>query len=876
MDKKEKYANWIKGKSVVAESFGIETNDIQFTGILYPHQKDIANFCLQGGRRAIFASFGLGKTAIQLEIARILVNKFKKHFLIACPLGVSGEFKRDCHNLGIGLNIDYIRNTNEIKENINPQIFISNYERIRNGEIDSNFFIGVSMDEASVIRNRSTDTTNYVLEHFKNLKFRYVATATPTPNDFIEILNYADFLGVIDRGQALTRFFQRDSQKAGNLKLYEHRKEEFWQWVSTWAAFINSPSDYGYDGTDYILPKLNLHEHIIDYSNKRELKDKHGENVLIRNIKSGMIEAIREKRDSLDERLDKSLEIAKSISGNVIMWHHLEDERKYLEKKLKGENYISVYGSQNTEIKEKSIIDFSESRHKYLLTKPEIAGSGCNFQHACSDMIFCGIDYSFNDFIQAIHRSYRFKQKKEVNVHLVFTRNEYEVYKVIKEKWEKHKELNLQMISIIKEYGLNKELIKSQMERQIFKDSNKVVYENHATIYNNDCVNVLQDNQEIQDNSVQMILTSIPFGNHYEYSENYNDFGHNHNNQLFYEQMDFLIPELHRVIEPGRVAAIHVKDRIQYAHQNGIGITTISDFSGQCVIAFERTHILNKINTLKSLIKQGIIKESDVENELRELEDSYKSRFHLIGKITVTTDVVAENNQTYRLGWTEKCKDGSKLGVGLPEYVLLFRKQPSDQEDAYSDNPVKKEKSDYPKARWQLDAHSYWRSNGDRFLDRNDLKELSVKTIVRKWKEKNLKSIYDYKEHLRICKELDEVNKLSSTYMTLPIHSNNDMVWTDVTRMRTLNANQVANSREKHICPLQFDIIERLIESFTMRGETVLDPFNGLGSTVYSAIKMRRKGIGIELNSQYFRDSMFYINNAIQEIETPTLFDFIK
>lgn len=833
-----KYEKFLKSKVVIAEKFGIDTSEIKFTDTLFEHQKDIVKFCLDGGRRAIFASFGLGKTFMQLEIAKQLIQRFNKPFLIVCPLGVSGEFKRDNKKLNTGLKIDYITDTDNF-EGANVQIYLTNYERIRKGDIDPDCFCGVSFDEASILRNLQTDTTNYVLYHFKKVNFRYVATATPTPNDFIEILNYADYLGVISRGHALTRFFQRDSTKAGQLKLYENKKDEFWKWVSTWAAFINKPSDLGYDDTGYDLPKLNIIEHCIKYEQLEVPRNKFGEPMLFKDLSKSLLEVSKEKRDSLSARINKATEIAESLESNSIIWHHLESERQLLESNLRGQNYASVWGALPNNKKEDYLIGFSEGKYKYLLTKPKIAGSGCNFQDYCSDMIFAGIDYKFNDFIQAVHRCYRFGQNKEVNVHIIYTDNEQAILKTLKDKWQKHIELNEQMINLVKTNGLNSELIKSQMERQIFKNGKKLKFEN-VTLYNNDTVTIHQDHEEMKDNSIDMYLTSIPFGDHYEYSDNYNDFGHNHGNDNFFKQMDFLTPEMLRCLKPGRVAAIHVKDRIRYSYQNGTQFTTIADFSGQTVAHF---------------IKHG---------------------FYLMGKITVTTDVVAENNQTYRLGWTEQCKDASKMGVGLPEYVLLFRKAPSHMDNAYADEPVTKEKSDYTKALWQLDAHAYQRSSGDRFLTKDELQKMEVKKIVAAWKKLNSSSIYDFNEHLRVCTDLDELEKLSSTFMTLPVHSNNDSVWTDINRMNTLNAKQVNAKKEKHICPLQFDIIERLINRYSMKGDLICDPFGGLFSTAYKAMEMGRRCVSIELNPEYFMDGIYYIKIMEHKLKAPTLFDLIE
>jgi len=828
------YEEFLKSKVVIAEMFGINTNELDFNPKLFPHQKDIAAFCLEGGRRAIFASFGLGKTFMQLEIAKQLIEKYQRPFLIVMPLGVSGEFKRDNIKLSTGLELTYITDTDKI-EHFNNQIYITNYDRVRMGDINPDCFIGVSFDEASILRNLQTETTNYVLQYFKKLQFRFIATATPTPNDFIEILNYADYLGVISRGHALTRFFQRDSQKAGNLKLYENKKEEFWKWVSTWAVFLNDPSDLGYDATDYVLPKLNIFEHLVNYDNDEMKLDEWGNPILFNKNAKSLIESSKEKRVSVLNRIEKAIEIVNNNpDDNFILWHSLEYERDILEKRFKGKNFISVFGSQKPSIKEQRLIDFSEGKHQYLLTKSKIAGSGCNFQENCNNMIFVGIDYKFNDFIQSIHRCYRFGQTKEVNVHIIYTEQEQHIMKTLYDKWKKHNELNQNMIKLIKEFGLNSNVLKSQMRRKMFNE-NKCIKLNNVDLYNDDCV-IATD--KINDNSIQMILTSIPFGDHYEYSDNYNDFGHNHGNGKFFEQMDFLSPKLLRVLEPGRICAIHVKDRIRYSYQNGTSFTTISDFSGQTVQSFE------------------------------------KHGFFLIGKITVTTDVVAENNQTYRLGWTEQTKDGSKMGVGLPEYVLLFRKPPTSSDNAYADNPVDKSKSEYTKALWQLDAHSYQRSNGNRFLSLQELKTLEPRFIYSKWKEFNKQNIYDFKQHVFTCEELDKLRKLSSTFMTLPVHSNNDMVWTDINRMNTLNTNQALAKKEKHICPLQFDIIERLINRYSKENETIYDPFGGLFSTAYKALEMNRKAISVELNPEYFANGLFYIKSLLYKLSVPTLFDY--
>lgn len=903
----KKYKKFLEDKIVIADSYGFTPFDV--SGNLLPHADAIVKWCIHGGRRAIFASFGLTKTAMQLELAYQVIQKTKKPFLIACPLGVVGEFKADnSEHFNSKYEIEYISDSDSIK-NYENKIYITNYERVRKGDIIASKFGGVSFDEASILRNLKTETTNYVLDHFRDIKYRFVATATPTPNDYIEILNYADYLGVIDRGHALTRFFQRDSQKAGNLKLYENKKEEFWKWVSTWAVFINKPSDLGFDDTGYNLPKLNFHEVEIEHLPEGDIINKEGKLVMFKDITKSLPDTSKEKAASVDIRVQKAYDIVQNngtketvrfsngqtvevvkggyykypdpksetmfrlldwhsggvrlenvdtkeehrVTDNVfcdlkfqyggldnwILWHHINLERDAIEKKFKEDEYIdlrTVHGGQPNKQKEQLLIDFKESKYQILSTKPKIAGSGCNFQHVCHKMIFVGIDYKFNDFIQAIHRAFRFRQQFEVDVYAIFTSNEREVLKALLEKWRKHVELQTEMINIVREYGLNTDKITADMKRQIFTERRTATIGN-AKLFNEDTVII---HEEMEDNSTDMILTSIPFGDHYEYSDNYNDFGHNNGNEEFFKQMDFLTPNLLRTLKPGKIAAIHVKDRIRYSYQNGTSFTTIDDFSGKTVAHF---------------VKHG---------------------FYLVGKITVTTDVVRENNQTYRLGHSEQCKDATKMGVGLPEYVLLFRKRPSEMNNAYADEPCVKTKAEYPLSDWQLDAHAYWKSSGDRFMSSQELATSEFKTIFNAWKKYDKENIYNFQNHLQACNDLDKAGKLSRLFMSIPPTSNTDMVWTDVNRMLTLNANQANRKKEKHICPLQLDIIKRLVNRFTMPGDVVDDPFGGLMSTPYVCAELGRGAIATELNPDYYDDGLFYMKSIEYKINVPTLFDMVS
>lgn len=357
------------------------------------------------------------------------------------------------------------------------------------------------------------------------------------------------------------------------------------------------------------------------------------------------------------------------------------------------------------------------------------------------------------------------------------------------------------------------------------------------TAVNNDCV---EETESMPDSSVDLILSSIPFSNHYEYTPSYNDFGHNSDNDKFFEQMDFLTPQLLRILKPGRVAAIHVKDRILFGNATGDGMPTVDPFSDLTVMHF---------------IKHG---------------------FRYMGRIIVLTDVVRENNQTYRLGWTEQCKDGTKMGVGCPEYILLFRKLPTDTTKAYADTPVEKSKMDYTRAQWQLDAHAFYRSNGDRLMSKAEIGKMSVSELQRAYKKYSVSNVYDFENHVDLTESLDKDGKLPATFMMMPPASWSDRIWDDINRMRTLNTTQSQRRKNLHVCPLQLDIVERIINRYSNKGDLVLDPFGGLMTVPYTAIKMNRRGYGIELNADYFRDGVGYLKSAEMQYDTPTLFDYIE
>lgn len=824
------YAEFLAGKVRFDTSCGHDIDPGEVNPILKPHQRDIVVWAVEGGRRAIFAAFGLGKSVMQLEILRLNLechNAAAAAGLIVCPLGVRQEFKRDARMLG--MDVRFIRRTEEFD---GQGIYLTNYESIRDGRLDPNLFDAVSLDEASVLRSFGSKTYQTFLTLFDQVRYRFVATATPSPNRYKELIHYAGFLGVMDTGQALTRFFQRDSTKANNLTLYPHKRREFWLWLNTWAVFLQKPSDLGYTDTGYDLPALDVRWHEINVDHSTAGADRNGQHLLFRGGVLSTVDAAREKRSTLADRVARAVELVhEAPDDHFILWHDLEDERRAIKAALP--EAVEVFGSMDLDEREQRVIDFADGKHRILATKPSLSGSGCNFQRHCHRAVFVGVGFSFNDFIQSVHRIHRFLQTEPVRIDIIYAESEREVVRTLQRKWAEHKELTATMSDVIKEYGLRTAAIADALQRSIGVDRIEASGEGWLAA-NNDCVH---ETETMDDNSVDLIVTSIPFANHYEYTPSYNDFGHTDDNTHFWAQMDYLTPQLLRVLAPGRIYACHVKDRILFGNVTGAGVPTVSPFHAEAIF-HGRGH-----------------------------------GFDYLGMITVVTDVVRENNQTYRLGWSEQCKDATKMGVGSPEYVLLFHKPQSDRSRGYADTPVTKDKTEYTRARWQVDAHAFWRSSGNRLLTTDELAVLPPDQLSRLFTEQTLREVYHYESHVQIGELLDGHGALPATFMTLAPGSWAPEVWHDVNRMLTLNTTQSQRAQQMHVCPLQFDIVDRLINRFSNPGDLVYDPFAGLMTVPVRALKAGRRGRGVELNPGYYLDGVKYLQAEERLREMPSLFD---
>ena len=945
LDHLARYDAFLRAKAATADRQGEPVEPAAINPLLKPHQRAIVQWAAAGGRRAVFAAFGLGKTFIQIEAIEALRRLHGGRGLIVAPLGVRQEFMRDVATLATGDHpaisdaqraelrawqagrperVPSLRFIRRIEEAGDEGLYLTNYETVRDGKLDPRHFRYTSLDEASCLRGfggsktfrefmalfAGDDRRNLVSPvspaanpaapngglrpegadglsplrpavgedaesqsgaspasaeppgpggekpkrraKTEGIPYRFVATATPSPNDYIELLAYAAYLGIMDVGEAKTRFFRRNAKKADHLTLHPHKEDEFWLWVSSWAVFLQKPSDLGYSDEGYDPPPVTVRWHELPSDLTTDATERDGQGILLRDVNHGIVGAAREKRASIGARVKKAADLkAQSPGDHFIFWHDLEDERAALERAIP--SIRSVYGALDPETREARIADFSDGRLTDLAGKPVMLGSGCNFQRHCHRAVFVGITAKFNDFIQAFHRLVRFLQEREVIVDIIHTAAERGTRRIIERKWKNHVKQVEKMSAIIRKYRLNEQAMAKALERSIGVERIEVAGERFTAV-NNDTV---IETARMAENSVGLIVTSIPFSTQYEYTPSYNDFGHTDDDAHFWAQMDFLTPQLLRVLQPGRWACIHVKDRVVPGGLSGLGFQTLSTFHADCIFHFKR------------------------------------HGFAFMGMKTIATDVVRENNQTYRLGWTEQCKDATKMGCGVPEYLLMFRKAQTDRSRSYADVPVTKAKmafvpdadhpdggawdnpNGYSRARWQIDAHAFSRSSGDRHLTPQEVQGLAPDRVYKVWKAFSLEAVYDFEHHVAIGEALEMRGALPPTFMLLPPHSWHDEVWTDVARMRTLNGAQQQKGREMHLCPLQFDIVDRAIAQLSNPDDLVFDPFGGLMTVPCRAVQLGRRGMGVELNPSYFLDGVAHCKAAEAGMAMPGLFDYL-
>lgn len=423
---------------IVEDKSGFNVNTEDLNSNLFDWQIEVVSWSLRKGRSALFEECGLGKTIQQLEWAFQVVRKTNKDVLIVAPLAVSRQTQREGEKFGIETHI--ARKQGDVKKGIN----ITNYEMLEH--FDPNKFVGVVLDESSILKSYMGKTKRKLVQAFRNTPYRLSCTATPAPNDHMEILNQAEFLGIMSSSEALAMWFINDTQNMGTYRLKKHAIKPFWEWVSTWAVSISKPSDIGdYSDEGFILPKLNEHIEIVDIS----VLDKTFEDGFIREINTNATAYHKEKRHTAEDRAKRTAEIvAIKPDEQWVVWCDTNYEADLLRKYIP--QAVEVRGSDEVERKEESIMGFIDGDIRVLISKPTIFGYGLNLQN-CSNTVFCGLSYSYENYYQAIKRFHRFGQKKEVNSYIVIGSTEMNILNTVDRKRELHNEMNENMFNSVKE-----------------------------------------------------------------------------------------------------------------------------------------------------------------------------------------------------------------------------------------------------------------------------------------------------------------------------------------------------------------------------------------------------------------------------------------
>ncbi len=722
------YLDFLQTKQKTHILSGFDVDEKQLNNKMFDFQKFIVKRALKSGKYAIFADCGLGKTLMQLEWANQVCKETKSKVLILAPLAVVGQTIQEGLKFGIDMsNID-----------------VQNYEQLDN--IDCSIYSGVVLDESSILKNFEGATKKQIIDNFISTPYKLACTATPSPNDPMELGNHSEFLDVMSRNEMLAMYFVHDGGETAKWRLKGHAVKMFYQFVGSWAIMLNKPMDIGFEMTGYDLPKLNLLEN--------QIKTPKRDNGSLFN--DAIISATnfnQELRLTKIERLDEVVKIInEKPDENFIIWIKQNEEGEMLKKLLP--DAVEVKGSDSNEWKKEKLLGFANNEFRILITKTKIASFGMNYQN-CRNQIFASLDFSFEGLYQAIRRSYRFGQKNEVNIYLITTDTMANVKQAIDTK---QKQFEIMQDEMAKAVNLNLAGQIMQVGEFDTTEENNEWY----SIQRGDCVQLIQN---VKEESIGLSVFSPPFAELYTYSNHLEDMGNSKDYNEFLTQFSFLIRELYRVMMQGRNVAVHCMDLpIQKGKEGFIGLR---DFSGMILKAFEDA---------------GFV---------------YASR------VTIWKDPVIEMQRTKALGLLHKQvkKDSTMSRVGIPDYVMIFRK------DGERNNPV---------------------TNTD----------LSV----------------------------DLWQKYASP------------VWMDINYSNTLQGfrNGREENDEKHICPLQLDTIERLVHLYSNKGDTVLTPFMGIGSEVYQAVKMGRKGIGFELKESYFDLAKANLKAVVSQKNQVSLFDAVK
>jgi DNA modification methylase len=745
------YAAFLASKRIVSDpvGFGIDRSDIHPT--LFPFQQDIVKWAVRRGRSAIFADCGLGKTLMQLEWARHVHEHTGGNVLILAPLAVAAQTARE--GAKIGVEVTVCRDDDDVQPGIN----ITNYERLHRFVPE---FAGIVLDESSILKSFDGSTRKQIKDFASGIFYRLACTATPAPNDLIELTNHAEFLNVMGGKEIIALFFTQDGNTTHKWRLKGHAKEDFWKWMASWSVAIRRPSDLGYDDGDFRLPPMTMHQSVVTVHNTQS--------TLFPMEALTLKERQRARRESIDDRVRATADLVNASDEQWVVWCDLNAESEALTKSIPGA--VEVRGSDTPEHKEQAILGFADRSIRVLVTKPTIAGFGVNWQN-CARMAFVGLSDSYEQHYQATRRCWRFGQKRPVEVHVITAETEGAVVSNIQRK---ERQADHMMEEIVKH--MTHELRAESQQRDEMAYREDVAHGPDWTLYLGDSVKRLA---EVETDSIGLSVYSPPFPGMYAYTNSAHDMGNVQSIEELMEQYRYLIPEILRVTMPGRTTAVHLTQAVAFKGTDGyIGI---KDFRGRVIKAYE------------------------------------DAGWIYYGEVTIDKNPQLKAIRTKDRGLLFKslANDSANMHMALADYLLQFRKP--------GENPVP--------IRAGI-SEKYGNRQG--WITPEEWIEWAAPV----W----------YRADAGIPGGIRE---------------------TDV-----LNVRQARETDDdRHLAPLQLGVIERAVKLWSAHGDTVLDPFNGIGSTGYISLKLNRKYVGCELKESYWRSAIENLNLAIQERSQGMLFD---
>ena len=731
------YTDFLASKSNACPPAGFDPQ--QFTASLFPFQRDIVTMACRVGRFCIWADCGMGKTAMQLEWAHQVHRHTGGSVLVLAPLAVAHQTVREGAKFGIPCAFA------ATQAEVQSGITITNYEKL--GHFDPAAFDGVVLDESSILKAYTGKIRNQIIESFAQTPFRLACSATPAPNDHMELGNHAEFIGVMTRAEMLAMFFVHDGGDTAKWRLKGHAKDKFWEWVCSWAVTIRKPSDLGYDDGDFILPELCIQDCTVEAPREATIDDA-GQMALFAMEARTLNDQRKVRRASLQMRVDAAAALANDNTEQWLIWCDLNDESKALAVAINGA--VEVSGSDSDEHKRKAAIDFQDGKIRVLVSKPSIFGFGLNFQ-GCHNVAFVGLSHSYEAFYQAIRRCWRFGQQHPVNAHIIYDVAEGRVIDNIRRKEADSIAMAESMVTIMKQTTM--EQLK-KIQRQVAPHITERQSGDNWEMYMGDCIESIK---QIDSDSIHYSIFSPPFASLYTYSNSDRDMGNSRTEQEFFDHFVFLANELHRVMMPGRLISFHCMNLPSSKERDGfIGV---KDFRGDMLRIFQCA---------------GFV-------------------FH--SEVCIWKDPVTAMQRTKAIGLLHKQirKDSALSRQGIPDYLVTVRK--------LGDNPQ-------PCAGpfTEFAGENGPRKTGD-----------EIKDSINIWQ------------------------RYASP------------VWMDINPSDTLQYRSArANEDERHICPLQLDVIRRGMQLWSNPGDVVLSPFAGIGSEGFVALEQGRKFVGFELKPSYF------------------------